>query len=243
MLPALAAATTAIDALQALTASKKKAATTTGVTPKTANPFEVASTTTASATASTTTAATSTNSSYKLAPGTMATLLDAQSQPATEASEAKRADSLKRLMGMLDGDGSGGISKAEFENKLGAGGTNTANADKVFGKLDTDGDGSVSLKELAAAFTRPKDKDKTDDPSKAANSDPLLQALQGASSTTTTNSDGTTTTSMTYADGSKVSMTPAAGTSTSSYNVLEQMIQRQANAIATSSASSLSISA
>ena len=35
---------------------------------------------------------------------------------------------------------------------LGAGGTNLAQADSVFGKLDKDGDGSVSLKELASAL-------------------------------------------------------------------------------------------
>jgi hypothetical protein len=72
--------------------------------------------------------------------------------------------------------------------------------------------------------------------------------LQGASSTSVTNSDGSTTTSLTYADGSKVTMTsPAAttasSTATSSYNFIEQMIQREANAISTSASSSLSVSA
>ena len=72
-----------------------------------------------------------------------------------------------------------------------------------------------------------------------SSSDPLLQALQGASSTSVTNSDGSTTTSMTYADGSKVTMTsPAANTAsssaTSSYNFIEQMIQREAQAISSS---------
>ncbi|HXQ06972.1 MAG TPA: EF-hand domain-containing protein, partial [Bradyrhizobium sp.] len=72
-------------------------------------------------------------------------------------------------------------------------------------------------------------------------------ALDGATSTSTTNSDGSTTTSMTYADGSKVTMTkPAATTSsssaTSSYNIIEQMIQRQAQAISSGATSSLSMS-
>jgi hypothetical protein len=53
---------------------------------------------------------------------------------------------------------------------------------------------------------------------------------------------------MTYADGSKVTMTlPAAttasSTATSSYNFIEQMIQRQAQAISTSANSSVSVSA
>jgi len=56
------------------------------------------------------------------------------------------------------------------------------------------------------------------------------------------------TTSLTYADGSKVTMTSAASgtsssTATSSYNVIEKMIQRQANAISSSATASLSVSA
>jgi hypothetical protein len=75
-----------------------------------------------------------------------------------------------------------------------------------------------------------------------------LQALDGASSTSVSNSDGSTTTSLTYADGSKVTMTsPAATTSssaaTSSYNFIEQMIQREASAISSSATASLSVSA
>jgi hypothetical protein len=78
-------------------------------------------------------------------------------------------------------------------------------------------------------------------------SDPLLQALQGTSGSTVTNADGSTTTSLTYADGSTVTMTkPAASstssTATSSYNFLERLIQRQANAIAAQTSSSLSLS-
>jgi hypothetical protein len=52
---------------------------------------------------------------------------------------------------------------------------------------------------------------------------------------------------MTYADGSKVTMTsPAAKTAsssaTSSYNIIEQLIQREAQAIASSATASLSVS-
>jgi hypothetical protein len=84
--------------------------------------------------------------------------------------------------------------------------------------------------------------------SNGSGSDPLLQALDGASSTSVTNGDGSTTTSLTYADGSKVTMTsaPTASASTSaasSYNFIEQMIQREANAISASAASSLSVTA
>ena len=77
--------------------------------------------------------------------------------------------------------------------------------------------------------------------------DPLMQALQGATSTSTTNADGSTTTSLTYADGSKVTMTSAAsasasGAATSSYNFIEQMIAREAKAISSSTTASLSVS-
>ena len=86
----------------------------------------------------------------------MSALLDAQSQSstgsATTASKS-RSSALKDLFAQIDGDGDGKITKSEFEDALGAGGTNLANADSVFGKLDKDGDGSVSLKELASALT------------------------------------------------------------------------------------------
>jgi hypothetical protein len=157
---------------------------------------------------------------------------------------------LKDLFAQIDGDGDGKISKSEFEEALGAGGTNLENADSVFGKLDKDGDGSVSLKELASAL-RPKGHHNHRDDSNGASgsgSDPFSQALQGASTTSVTNSDGSVTTSLTYADGSKVTMTTAASGSssrsaTSSYNFIEQMIQRQAQAISSAATGSLSVSA
>jgi hypothetical protein len=78
-------------------------------------------------------------------------------------------------------------------------------------------------------------------------SDPLMQALDGANGKTVTNADGSTTTSLTYSDGSTVTMTKPAASSastaaTSSYNFLEQLIQRQANAIAAQTSSTLSVS-
>ena len=121
----------------------------------------------------------------------------------------------------------------------------------MFGKLDQDGDGSVSIKELASALKAKKHHDREDDKassSDGAGSDPLAQLRQGATTTTVTNSDGSVTTSLTYADGSKVTMTsPASGssssTATSSYNFIEQMIQREAKAISSAATASLSVSA
>ena len=62
------------------------------------------------------------------------------------------ADALKDLFSQIDANGDGQISKTEFENALGAGGTNLAQADDVFNKLDTNGDGSVSLDEMQTAL-------------------------------------------------------------------------------------------
>jgi hypothetical protein len=166
------------------------------------------------------------------------------------------ADALQDLFSQIDGNKDGAITKTEFENALGTGGTNTAAADKVFGELDTNGDGSVSLDEMTSALKGAGGHHGHGHHMHAGaggagggdGSDPLLQALSGASSTAVTNSDGSTTTSITYADGSKVSMTtPAVSTSstssaTSSYNLIEQLIQREAQSLSASVASSLSMS-
>ena len=125
----------------------------------------------------------------------------------------------------------------------------------MFSKLDKDSDGSVSLGEMAAALQGGKGHHHHHvaspggfSDSSGSNSDPLMQALSGASSTSVTNSDGSTTTTLTYADGSKVTMTSAAsataaGSATSSYNFIEQLIQRQAKAISAQASSSVSVSA
>ena len=82
---------------------------------------------------------------------------------------------------------------------FGAGGTNLAQADDVFGKLDTNGDGSVSLDEMSSALKGAGDQGHHHahraGGGKQSGEDSLLQALDGASSTSTTNSDGSTTTS------------------------------------------------
>ena len=181
----------------------------------------------------------------------MSALLDAQSQASSSSSSTtatkSQSKALKDLFNQIDSDGDSSISKTEFESALGAGGTNTANADSVFSKLDKDGNGKVSLDELGAALKGGKSKHAhhAKPQGETDQTDPLLQALYGASTSSTTNSDGTTTTALTYADGSKVTMTSAASASTnaaSSYNFLEQMIQRQASAVS-ASGSLVSVSA
>ena len=250
---ALGAASSAIDALKALTSSKSSSAQSTGLSQDAKSPFDLMSTGSSASVGSSSGSGSGGTGCSQISPETMSALLDAQSQSSAGSTTASKSRSaaLKDLFGQIDGDGDGKISKKEFETALGAGGTNLKQADSVFGKLDKDGDGSVSLKELASALKGGKHHH--DQASSAAgnddgsNSDPFSQALQGASSTSVTNSDGSVTTSLTYADGSKVSMTSAAGKSSStsaasSYNFIEQMIQRQAQQISSAATSSLSVS-
>ena len=248
MLFALGAASSAIDALKALTSSKSSAQTT-GAGQNATGLFNLPS---SNASASIGPGAGSGGAGgASISPETMSALLDAQSQSGSNVSSlSMRSNSLKDWFAKVDSDGDGKISKSEFE-ALGSGGDNAGKADSVFGKLDADGDGSVSLKELASALRPGKghhaDGDKAGDDD-GSNSDPFAQALQDASTTSVTNSDGSVTTSLTYADGSKVTMTSAASGSsssaaTSSYNFIEQMIQRQAQAISSGATASVSVSA
>jgi hypothetical protein len=254
MLFALGAASSAIDALQALTSSKSSSAPSTGFGQDTSNPFDF------SGSASTSSAPANPGTGFgggggsQISPATMSALLAAQSQSSsgsTASASASPSDPLKDLFSQIDANGDGQISKSEFENALGAGGTNLAQADDVFGKLDKDGSGSVSLGEMSQALKgkggHHRHAGGTDD-SAGSGTDPLLQALNGATTTSVANSDGSTTTSLTYADGSKVTMTSPASTmassaATSSYNFIEQMIAREAKAISSAATASLSVSA
>src|SRR5882672_4828692 len=244
MLLALGAASSAIDALMALTSSKPPS----GASQDAANLFGLAANAPASAGS---TSGSGSGGGASISPETMSALLAAQGQSGSTApAPMSRSDALKDLFAQVDADGDGKITKSEFENALGAGGTNLAQADDVFSKLDKDGDGSVSLDEMSSALKGGKGHHghRAASASDGSNSDPFSQALQGASSTSVTNSDGSVTTSLTYADGSKVTMTSAASGSsssaaTSSYNFIERMIQRQAQAISASATASLSVSA
>ena len=262
MLLALGAVSSALDALQSLTAPKAKSPPTTGFSQNASNPFDLSGIIPASPTP-----ASGASGLSQLSPSTMSTLLTAQGQSSTTTTASaptSQDTALNDLFSKIDTNGDGQISKSEFENALGAGGTNLANADSVFSKTNKNGDGSISLNEMSSALKGGKGHghhhaggsdassgSSASTGSAGSSSDPLLQALDGASSTSTSNSDGSTTTSVTYADGSKVSMTsPPASTSsstssssaTSSYNFIEQMIQRQAQSISTQAASSLSVS-
>jgi Ca2+-binding EF-hand superfamily protein len=275
MLMALGAISSAVDALQSLTSSSSSQSSSSAQT--SSSPFGLDNTVASIAPPNTF----GSNGVAQISPQTMSALIAAQGQLGSSTTSSSSASldpsqALQDLFSQIDANGDGQISKSEFENALGAGGTNLAQADDVFNKLDTNGDGSVSLSELKSALqgagghhggghhhhvassgdsdgTNATDGSSSGTNTSGSSTDPLLQALAGASSTSTTNSDGSTTTSVTYADGSKVTLTtPAESASTStsssrsatsSYNFVEQMIQREAQALSASVATSLSVSA
>jgi EF-hand domain pair len=247
MMLALGAASSAIDSLFGLISPKHTQAASSGQDQPNLFAFQADAATSSTGTS----AGPAAGGGAQIAPETMSALLAAQSQSGTDFKPMSREDALKDLFSKIDGNGDGKITKDEFEKALGAGGTNTAQADDVFGKLDKDGDGSVTMDEMSSALKGGRGRHHghhhmaggTGDSS----NDPLLQALDGATGSTVTNSDGSTTTSLKYADGSTVTMTRPATSSastaaTSSYNFLEQIIQRQANALAAQTSSSLSVS-
>ncbi|MDO8977779.1 MAG: EF-hand domain-containing protein [Afipia sp.] len=232
-----AAAIGALDLLSSLTPNKSAAAKT-GVK-QTNSIFDVTGSS-GSTPSATSVSATSSTPAGALSPSTFNALLSAQDSNG----KANPSDALKSLFAQIDGNSDGKITKAEFEDKLGAGGTNIAAADNVFAKMDTDGDGSVSLDEMATAL---KGKGGGHHAHQAGGgADALKEALQGASSTTTTNSDGSISTTLTYADGSQIMLSQPASSATSSgastqYNLVEKMMQRQTDALAASAKQSVSV--
>ena len=268
MLLAIGAASSLVDALASLTSSQSSSATTsTNPNQAAQNPFDLG----ASTQGQVSTGLSTGTSGPQISPQTMSALIQAQSQSGTTNTAPTNPNAaLQDLFSQIDTNGDGQITKQEFENALGAGGTNIAAADDVFNQL-SQGTGSITLDDLKSALQGAGHhggghhhmhaggaggagdaNDSNNSTSADGSTDPLLQALAGASSTSVTNSDGSTTTSITYPDGSKVSMTtPAASSSsssnansaTSSYNWIEQMIQREAQALSSSAASSLSVNA
>jgi hypothetical protein len=253
MMFTLGAVSSALDAIQSLTSSGSSSAQSAGLSEVVTDPFNPSGGAPAPGNSA---PAPGTSGFSQLSPATMSALLAAQSQSSTSAPTSP-SDALQDLFSQIDANGDGQISQSEFENALGAGGTNLAQADSVFSQLDSNGDGSVTLSELSSALKGPEGKGghhhahvggssgsgdgaasgpNSTSSTTGASSDPLLQALAGASATSVANGDGSTTTSLTYANGSKVTMTSPAATkastaATSSYNLIEQMIQREAQAI------------
>jgi EF hand domain-containing protein len=259
MLFALGAASSALDLLSSLTSPLSSSTSNgqTGIVP--GSSFSITNPTTTS-----TTTTPGGSAGNQLSPSTWNTLLAAQSQSSGPTS---RSAALDDLFSHIDGNSDGQITKQEFENALGAGGTNLQMADDVFNKMDLNGDGAISKDEMSRSLEQSGHHHHHHHAggaggangaagangvggSSAGGADGLMQALQGASSTSTTNSDGSATTTLTYADGTKITMTqPAAGSTSSSgngaihsYNFTERMIERQAQLIAANVQPPLSMS-
>jgi Ca2+-binding EF-hand superfamily protein len=167
---------------------------------------------------------------------TLNTLLSAQSQASASTTPALTPDQ-SQVFAALDSNGDGQLNQSEFEKLFGA--SNKSVADAIFAKIDTNGDGTVSQSELAAGLKQGSEK------AQEASAGAGSSSSQGDKSQSITNADGSTTTTITYPDGSQVSMTtPAAasaGTNAVANNMLEQLIQRQAQSLMSSVGQSVSM--
>ncbi len=237
MLFALGAVSTALDVIQSLTNTKSSSATQkTGSAPGAANPFAIDSGSTTSGPTSSVNA----GRYPQISAETMNALFAAQSQSADGSASSNassptskgREAALKDLFSQIDVDGDGKITKSEFEDALGAGGTNLAKAGEVFSKMDANGDDSINLGEMNKALTGGRHNHPAHEASSAGDASgggsDSSASSGGSTSTTTTNADGSTTTTVTYADGFKMSTTvPGASSARSAYDLFAQLMQQQ----------------
>jgi EF-hand domain pair len=175
-----------------------------------------------------------------LSPDTMSALISMQSQDRTSAISANA----QSLFSKLDTNGDGTVSKSEFESIFGSN-ADLSKVDGLFNALDSNSDGSISLDELTSAAQQAHalhHHHMHGGEQAQTNPSDLLSA--SGTSQTMTNADGSTTTTINYSDGSTVSMTTPAASSDSSGsgtqssgtngNILEQLIQYQAQLLAQS---------
>lgn len=240
MLFALGAVSSALDAIQSLTNAKSSSSPhKTGSAQGATNPFAIDS---GSSTSSNATSSVNAGKYPQISPETMNALFAAQSQSADGSTSLSSASStskgreaaLKDLFSQIDADGDGKITKSEFEDALGAGGTNLAKADEVFSKMDVNSDDSINLGEMTKALTSGRHGNHAHGADGSGNaagggSESSSKASGGSTSKTTTNADGSTTTTVTYADGFKMSTTVPGASSTrnSAYDLFAQLMQRQ----------------
>jgi hypothetical protein len=242
----------ATSLLQSLTsgASQTSSTTSAGQSQGASNPFDLGSTSPGPANAGFTPV---TGGGSQISPQTMSALIGAQEQSgSTSSAPTSRSAALQDLFSQIDGNGDGEISKSEFENALGAGGTNVAAADNVFGQLDSNGDGNVSLDELKKALegtgghghhhmhasASSSTDGSSDSSSTGGSNDPLMQALAASSTTSSNAGNNNPTSSVAPIDQSQLS---PISMSASSYNAIEAMIQRGAQAFAASASNALSV--
>jgi len=252
------AASSALDLISALQQTLTgKNSSTASTPPATGQSFDPA------AGGDTASGATTAPTTSPLAPTTMGAMLtvqggDGQTLVNGDAFSAK-------LFGMLDSNNDGSISQSEFEAAFSKNGDSTK-ADAIFAQLDANQDGDVSPDELTNALSGQGQGDggqvhhrrhhhgmfgaggassstssgNPNDPFSTNASSGSNDPFAGDQSQSVTNADGSTTTTITYADGSQVSMTSPAASSTGSsqtaweHNFIERMIQRQAQMMAAS---------
>src|SRR5471030_2334730 len=120
MLLALGAVSSALDALQSLTAPKAKSSPATDFSQNASNPFDTSGSTPSTSGSSTPT--TGGSGFTQISPATMSTLLAAQGQssaattpPATTTpASTSPSSALQDLFSQIDANGDGQISKSEF---------------------------------------------------------------------------------------------------------------------------------
>lgn len=252
---ALGAATSLLQSLTSSSASQTSSTTSAGQSQGASNPFALDSTSPGPANTGFTPTA---GGGSQISPQTMSALIGAQEQSGSTSSSAPTSQSaaLQDLFSQIDANGDGEISKSEFESALGAGGTNVAAADNVFSQLDTNGDGTVSLDELknalqgagghhggrhhmqADAGSSGSADGSSDSTSADGSTDPLMQALAASSTTSSNTGSNNLSSLLTPIDQSQLS---PISMSASSYNAIEAMIQRGAQAFAASASNALSV--
>jgi hypothetical protein len=204
MLLAFGAASAALDAIKSLT-SKPSSSHPIGLGPASGGPFDISAPPSGGSAA-----VTGFSGGAQISPATLSALLAAQSQSSTGAPAAINPGSaLQDLFSQIDANGDGKITKSEFEQALGAGGTNIARADHVFSQLDRNGDGTIGIGELTSALRR------------SGGHHPHVHIERSGGAST---------------DQSPPAPTTSSSTASSSYNAIEQLIQGQANAISLSNA-------
>jgi hypothetical protein len=149
---------------------------------------------------------------------TMMALMSAQEQPSSgNPFVTARAQS---LFSQLDANGDGQVSQTEFESVFGSN-ADMSKVDGLFNALDGNGDGSVGLDELTSAAQASFAHGHGHHHHHAGVGQGVGQTIdalltsgtQGANVESKSNADASSTTTISYADGSKVTLTTPPGSS------------------------------
>jgi hypothetical protein len=195
--------------------------------------------------------------SPQLSPDTLGALISAQGQQGQGGCVAARTQS---VFNEFDTNADGGISKSEFEGVFGSN-ADKSKVDGLFNALDANGGGSIDPDEMTSAARASRAHHRHHahgmGQGQGAGGGPagLLSSIDatGATTQTASNTDGSNTTTITYADGSSVSMTlpsasanggtaaNTAGGNKADVNLLEKLIAWQSQLLAPASAGTLTV--